>query len=233
MSTPRLSIIIPVLNEGARISERLQALSALRRNSVEIIVVDGGSTDDTISGARPHADHVLIAPRGRGSQMNAGAKVARGGVLLFLHADTALPDEADRIVCRSLEQSARAWGRFDVSIDGAHPLMALIGAMMNIRSRLTGIATGDQAIFVTREVFLQVGHYPEIPLMEDIALSRKLKRVSRPACVRARVRTSGRRWEENGVFRTLFLMWRLRLAFFMGRAPAELARRYGYVSREP
>lgn len=232
MSTPRVSIIIPVLNEGAHISERLKALSAMRQNGVEIIVVDGGSTDGTIAAARPHADHVFSAPRGRGAQMNAGARIASGGVLLFLHADTALPDEADRIVCQSLEQSARAWGRFDVSIDGAHPLLALIGAMMNIRSRLTGIATGDQAIFVTREVFLHVGLYPEIPLMEDIVLSRKLKRLSRPACVRARVRTSGRRWEENGVFRTLFLMWRLRLAFFMGRAPAALARRYGYVPRE-
>lgn len=232
MSTPRVSIIIPVLNEGARISERLQALSALRRNSVEIIVVDGGSTDDTVAAARPHADHVLSAQRGRGSQMNAGAKVARGGVLLFLHADTALPEAADELVLKAIETSARAWGRFDVSIDGAHPLLVLIGAMMNIRSRLTGIATGDQAIFVTRQAFMQVGLYPEIPLMEDIALSRKLKRVSRPACVRARARTSGRRWEENGVFRTLFLMWRLRLAFFMGRAPAELARRYGYVPRE-
>jgi rSAM/selenodomain-associated transferase 2 len=222
-----LSIVIPVLNEAASIAATLEALGALRARSIEIIVVDGGSADDTVALATPLADQVLTAARGRAIQMNAGAKAAHGDVLLFLHADTRLPPHADTLIREGLAQSGRAWGRFDVSIDGRHPLLCVVAAFMNARSRLTGIATGDQAMFVTREAFAAAGRYPGIALMEDIELTRRLKRISRPLCLRARVTTSGRRWEQRGVLRTVVLMWRLRLAYFLGAKPEDLARRYG------
>jgi rSAM/selenodomain-associated transferase 2 len=225
---PTLAIIIPVLDEGAMIADALAALAPYRRRGAEVIVVDGGSRDATVEAARPHADRVLAAPRGRGPQMNAGAAAARADVLLFLHADTRLPPDADRTIFLALEQSNRAWGRFDVTIAGRSPLLRVVAAMMNLRSRLTGIATGDQAMFVTREAFAQAGGFPAIPLMEDIVLSRRLKRIGRPACLAARVTTSGRRWDRDGAVRTIVTMWRLRLAFFLGAEPAQLARRYGY-----
>jgi hypothetical protein len=153
-------------------------------------------------------------------------------LLLFLHADTRLPDGADTILLNGLETSRRAWGRFDVRITGRSLVLAMVAAAMNGRSRLTGIATGDQAMFVTRGAFDGVGGFPDIPLMEDVALSRALKRVSAPLCLRARVTTAGRRWEQHGIWRTILLMWRLRLAYFLGGEPAMLARRYGYAPRE-
>jgi rSAM/selenodomain-associated transferase 2 len=223
-----LSVIVPVLDEAAGIVATLQALAPLRARGAEIIVADGGSADGTMALAQPRADRVIAAARGRATQMNAGAAVARGDVLLFLHADTRLPPDADRLVLDGLARSGRAWGRFDVRIESLHPLLPLVATAMNIRSRLTGIMTGDQAMFVTREAFNAVGGYPDIALMEDIALSRRLKRVSRPLCLHARVTTSGRRWERRGVLRTIVLMWRLRLAYFLGAKPEELARRYGY-----
>jgi rSAM/selenodomain-associated transferase 2 len=224
----RLSIIMPVLDEGEGIAAALDALAELRGLGVEIIVVDGGSHDATVQRARLRADQVLTAPRGRASQMNAGAAKAAGDVLLFLHADTALPPEAERLVLDGLARSGRRWGRFDVTIDGRHPMLKLVAAMMNLRSRISGIATGDQAIFVKRELFQAAGGFPEIPLMEDIALSKRLKRLGRPLCLRERAITSGRRWETHGVFRTILLMWRLRLAYFFGADPAALAGRYRY-----
>ena len=224
----KLSIIVPVLNEGERIAAALDALSDLRSLGSEVIVVDGGSRDATIQRARLRADRVIAAPRGRASQMNAGAARASGDVLLFLHADTRLPKAAEHVILYGLERSGRVWGRFDVKIEGRSPLLLIVGRLMDVRSRLTGIATGDQAIFVRRDAFESVGGFAEIPLMEDIALSKRLKRVSRPLCVRERVVSSGRRWEQNGVFATILLMWRLRLAFFFGADPTELARRYGY-----
>jgi rSAM/selenodomain-associated transferase 2 len=229
---PALSIIIPVLDEAATIAETLAALAPCRARGAEVIVVDGGSRDGTLEAARPLADRILTAPRGRGSQMNAGAAAARGDVLLFLHADTRLPPDADRIVVDALEQPSRAWGRFDVTIAGRSPLLRVVAAMMNLRSRITGIATGDQAMFMTREAFTRAGGYPDIALMEDIVLSRRLKRASRPACLAARVTTSGRRWDRDGVVRTILTMWRLRLAFFLGAEPARLAGRYGYGVRD-
>jgi rSAM/selenodomain-associated transferase 2 len=232
MSGDRLSIIVPVLNEQAGIAAMLQDLSGLRARGAEVIVVDGGSRDDTVALARPLCDRLIAAPRGRAAQMNAGAGVARGDVLLFLHADTGLPADADRLVCDGLAASGRPWGRFDVRIDGRHPLLPLIAAMMNLRSRLTGIATGDQAIFVDRGAFTAVGGFPDIALMEDIVLSRRLKRLGRPLCLSARALTSGRRWEKHGVVRTILTMWRLRLAFFLGAEPAKLAASYGYVPRQ-
>ena len=223
----KLSIIIPVLNEGEGIATALDALADLRALGTEVIVVDGGSRDATIQRARPRADRVILAPRGRALQMNAGAEKASGDVLLFLHADTNLPADADHVVLSGLERSGRAWGRFDVKIEGPSPLR-VITWLMNIRSRLTGIATGDQAIFVRRAAFQAAGGFPAIPLMEDIALCKRLKRVSRPLCLRERVTTSGRRWEKNGVLKTMVLMWRLRLAYFFGADPKKLAQQYGY-----
>lgn len=226
-----LSIIIPVLNEAEGIADALMALAPLRANGVETIVVDGGSRDGTPDVAAPWCDRVLIAPRGRAAQMNAGAAAARGDVLLFLHADTRLPPDADRLVRLGLAAGARAWGRFDVRIAGRHPLLPIIAAMMNLRSRATAIATGDQAMFVTREAFALIGGFADIALMEDIELSKRLARITPPLCLRERVVASGRRWEKHGVVRTVLLMWRLRLAFFFGARPEDLARAYGYGPR--
>jgi rSAM/selenodomain-associated transferase 2 len=221
----KLSIVMPVLNEAAGIAAALEALAPLRRRGAEVIVVDGGSTDDTAAAARDLADRVVSSTRGRARQMNAGAAAATGDVLLFLHADTRLPGQADLLIGEALAGS-RVWGRFDVTFDrGALPLVA---ASMNLRSRVTGIATGDQAMFMTRAAFMRAGGFPEIALMEDVAFSACLKHLSRPACLHARVTTSPRRWHRNGTLRTVVLMWRLRLAFFFGADPARLARAYGH-----
>jgi rSAM/selenodomain-associated transferase 2 len=223
-----LSIIVPALNEAEGIVDALAALQPLRRRGAEVIVVDGGSEDKTADLAGDLCDGVLIAPRGRATQMNAGAASAHGDILLFLHADTRLPCDADQLILAASARDDCEWGRFDVCISGRHPLLPLVAALMNLRSRLTGIATGDQAIFVDRQAFATVGGFPNIPLMEDIALSQRLKRRRRPCCLSARVVTSGRRWETQGVLCTIVLMWRLRLAFFLGADPARLARTYGY-----
>jgi rSAM/selenodomain-associated transferase 2 len=223
-----LSIIVPVLDESASIEAALTALAPYRTRGCELIVVDGGSRDKTLALASPLADHVLTAPRGRAAQMNAGASVAHGDIFLFLHADTKLPASADALIRDGLAQSGRIWGRFDVRFD-QHGIMPLIAVMMNLRSRLTGIATGDQAIFVTRAAFDEIGGFPAQPLMEDIAFSACIRHISRPAYIRARVTTSARRWRKQGVLRTVFLMWRLRLAYFLGADPARLARQYGYA----
>ena len=223
--SPRLSIIMPVLDEAAGIEAALGLLAPYRARGIEVIVVDGGSSDNTIELSRALADQVLTAPRGRSLQMNAGAAGARGEVFLFLHADTRLPDHADVHVLDGLGRSGRVWGRFDVRFDRG---LALVARMMNARSRLTAIATGDQAIFVTRAAFARVGGFPPIALMEDLALSARLKRIGRPLALRACVTTSGRRWRQNGTLRTVLLMWRLRLRYFLGADPAKLARQYGY-----
>jgi rSAM/selenodomain-associated transferase 2 len=222
----RLSIVIPVLNEAAGIAAALERLGILRRDGVEVIVVDGGSSDDTRALAAPACDRVIDATRGRAAQMNAGAAAATGDVLLFLHADTQLPDNAHRLILDGLADGSHVWGRFDVRIDGP-PILAVVAAMMNWRSRLTGIATGDQAMFVTRAAFEQAGGFPQIALMEDIALSRRLKKLSRPFCIGARAVTSGRRWQRHGTLRTILLMWRLRFDYWRGIDPKDLARRYG------
>jgi rSAM/selenodomain-associated transferase 2 len=224
----KLSIIIPALDEGEEIVATLDRLAHLRALGVEVIVVDGGSHDATVQRARMRSDRVISAPRGRASQMNAGAGKASGDVLLFLHADTRLPDDAEHVVLGGLDRAGRVWGRFDARIEGKRPLLSLVAWFMNVRSRLTGIATGDQAIFVRRDAFNAVGGFPPIPLMEDIAVSKQLKRRSPPLCLRELVVTSGRRWERNGIFSTILLMWWLRLAFFFGADPKKLARRYGY-----
>ncbi|GIL06700.1 MAG: glycosyl transferase family 2 [Betaproteobacteria bacterium] len=225
----RLAIIVPVLNEARGIEAALARLAELRARGARVIVVDGGSGDDTVRRAAPLADRVIETPRGRALQMNAGARApeaADADVLLFLHADTQLPPDADRIIFRTLANSDRRWGRFDVSIDGRSRWLPVVEALMNWRSRLTGIATGDQAIFVERGAFLALEGFAPIPLMEDIEFCKRAKRISPPLALAARVTTSGRRWEKHGVWRTILLMWRLRLAYFFGADPAELARRY-------
>jgi rSAM/selenodomain-associated transferase 2 len=226
VSALRLSIVVPTLDEAASIEATLAAARAAGPADVEIVVADGGSRDATRSLAAPLADRVIEAPRGRASQMNAGARAASGDVLLFLHADTLLPPHAHEAVLAALS-AGREWGRFDVSISGSDPLLPVVAAFMNARSRLSGIATGDQAIFVLRASFEAVGGFRDIPLMEDVALSKALRRRSAPACLAARVATSGRRWERHGTLRTILLMWRLRLAYALGADPHRLARRYG------
>lgn len=221
----KLSIIIPVLNEEANIECVLGSLSVLRGEGVQVVVVDGGSADRTAELAAPLADLLLHSACGRALQMNAGAQAASGEILLFLHADTVLPDNAHVLVSDALGLG-RSWGRFDVAITGKAFMLNVVAWLMNRRSRLTGIATGDQAIFVRRDAFFAVGGFPSQPLMEDIELSARLRRHSRPACLRERVRTSGRRWEQKGVWRTIFLMWRLRFLYWLGSEPEKLAKAY-------
>jgi rSAM/selenodomain-associated transferase 2 len=192
------------------------------------VLADGGSSDSTPTLAQTWVDAVVDAPRGRALQMNAGAARARADVLLFLHADTRLPPLADVLVLQAVQRSDKGacWGRFDVRIEGRPRMLRVVAALMNLRSRASGIATGDQAIFITREAFERVGGFPEQALMEDIEISRRLKRLGRPACLRARVCTSGRRWEQRGVWRTIVLMWRLRWRYWRGESPARLAEAY-------
>jgi rSAM/selenodomain-associated transferase 2 len=225
---PVLSIVIPALNEAAGIEATLQALQPLRLRGVELVLADGGSSDSTPTLAQPWVDAVVDAPRGRALQMNAGAARARASVLLFLHADTRLPPLADVLVLQAVQRSDQGacWGRFDVRIEGRPWMLRVVAVLMNLRSRASGIATGDQALFITRGAFERVGGFPEQPLMEDIEISRRLKRLGRPACLRARVCTSGRRWEQRGVWRTIVLMWRLRWRYWRGESPARLAEAY-------
>lgn len=224
-----LSVIIPARNEAETITATLTPLQPWRARGAEVLVVDGGSTDATRENATPWADQVLEATPGRAYQMNAGAAVARGAFLLFLHADTQPPAEGDRHLLAALAHSVRRWGRFDVQLSGAshRPLLGLVAALMNRRSRLTGIATGDQALFVERGLFESEGGFPDIPLMEDIAFSATLKRAAgHPVCLSQRVITSSRRWEERGIITTILHMWLLRLAFFCGVSPERLVRLY-------
>jgi len=221
-----LSIVVPVLDEAAGIVATLEALAPLRARGAELIVVDGGSRDATVARAQGLADVVIDGPRGRARQMNAGAAVARAPTLLFLHADTRLPEDADRLIALALGVAPLAWGRFDVLIEGRSRMLRVVAAMMNGRSRLTGIATGDQAMFMTRAAFEAAGGFPDQPLMEDIELSARLKRLHAPVCLHERVITSGRRWEQRGVWRTILLMWRLRLLYALGVSADRLAPWY-------
>ena len=221
----RLSIIIPALNESAGIGPVLARLQAARARGHEVIVVDGGSRDGTPQCCAGLVDRVLFAERGRARQMNAGAMRAHGDVLLFLHADTLVPYEVDGLVGAALAQQP-GWGRFDVRLSGRQPLLRLVERLMNLRSRLSGIATGDQAPFVTRDWFMAIGGFPDQALMEDVVLSKRLKRLARPHCLKNRVLTSSRRWEEHGVLRTVLRMWWLRAAFFLGVPASRLVRLY-------
>lgn len=222
--TPQLSIIIPVLNEAGQIVGKLHALQQLR-DQCQLLLVDGGSDDGSPVIGEPLVDKVIRSLCGRATQMNAGAAQADAEVLLFLHADTQLPDDAVELITQAMA-SGFQWGRFDVAFDNPQPIFKLIAFMMNRRSRLTGIATGDQGMFVTRRAFQAVDGFPEIALMEDIALSARLKKLGRPYCLYAQVVTSSRRWQKHGILKTILLMWRLRLAYFFGADPADLAACY-------
>jgi rSAM/selenodomain-associated transferase 2 len=226
----RLSIIIPVLNEGDRLSDLLAHLASLCGCDSEVIVVDGGSGDDSRQAASHAGARVIRSERGRARQMNAGAAVAQGNIFLFLHADTMLPHSSKQVIEAAVRDSGGVseciWGRFDVCIAGRPLILRVIATLMNWRSRISGIATGDQAMFVTRRAFESVGGFPEQPLMEDIELSRRLLTLSRPICLSDRVITSGRRWEAHGALKTVWLMWRLRWAYWRGADAAELAKLY-------
>jgi rSAM/selenodomain-associated transferase 2 len=220
----QISIVIPVLNEAVHLSAKLQALQVLRERC-QLIVVDGGSDDSSSTLAEPMVDKLIMSSRGRARQMNAGAAQADAEILLFLHADTRLPEQAIHWIVQALAQGCQ-WGRFDVAFDSPKPVFKLIAFMMNQRSRLTGMATGDQALFMTRAAFTAVGGFPEIALMEDIAISKQLKKLGKPACIKAKVVTAARRWQQNGIGKTILLMWQLRLGYFLGADPDDLAERY-------
>lgn len=222
----QVSIIVPVLNEATMLAESLEKLRLLCGQKHEIIVVDGGSADQTADIARPLANQLLVSKPSRAAQMNIGAEAACGEVLLFLHADTTLPAEGIAAILGHLKTTQQAWGRFNVRLSGDKAFYRVIEFMMNWRSRISGIATGDQAIFVTRDLFQRINGFSDIPLMEDVEICRRLKSIQAPICLSQTVQTSSRRWELRGTFRTIWLMWRLRLAYWLGADPADLARQY-------
>ena len=222
----KISIIIPVLNEEDQIEICLSGLQELRSRGHEVIVIDGESTDNTQVLAMPFAYKTIQHEKGRARQMNAGTKKTGGDILLFLHADTRLPQDADKHILAAIKESEHCWGYFNVQLSGAHWLFRIIERCMNLRSWTTGIATGDHAIFMTRWIYEEVGGYEEIELMEDIAVSSKLNQIVKPVSLREKVITSSRRWEQNGIIRTIFKMWRLRLAYFIGVTPATLVKQY-------
>ena len=220
----RVSIIVPALDEVRCIVATLVPLQPLRAEGHQIIVVDGGSRDGTFALSAPFADRAFVSERGRAAQMNAGAAVASGDVLLFLHADSQLSAPAIATLTREMQRTGRRWGRFDAMIAGRSRALPLVAAMMNARSRLTGIATGDQAMFVERALFDAVGAFPNQPLMEDIELSKRLKRAGGPPlCLRERVVTSGRQWDSRGTSQTILAMWRWRFACWRNADAASLA----------
>lgn len=221
---PRLSIVIPVLNEAPTLAIHLMALQTLRAQGVEVIVVDGGSGDDSVRSAKSLADRVLSSTPGRGVQMNLGARHASAPALLFLHADTHLPTGAVEQLLHAL--NTHDWGRFDIQLAGRSRWLPVVSRMINQRSRLTGIATGDQGIFVRANTFQAVGGFPEQPLMEDIELTKRLKRISPPACLAAKVISSGRRWDQHGAWKTIRLMWWLRYRYWRGVSATQLAKEY-------
>jgi rSAM/selenodomain-associated transferase 2 len=221
-----ISIIIPALNEETALSQNLPKLQIYRERGHEIILVDGGSHDQSLLVARPLVDRYIQTVKGRAHQMNEGADVAKNDTLLFLHADTGLPDSADVSILGALDSAEHLWGRFNVSFSNKKFMFKVISSAMNIRSAMTGIATGDQAIFVNKRTFEDVGFFDRIPLMEDVALSKKLLKHSRPCCLQETVKTSSRRWEKHGIYKTILLMWRLRLAYFLGTSPGKLADQY-------
>ena len=222
----KLSFIIPTLNEESYIRSCLEPLQQYREKGHEIILADGGSTDETLEIAEPLVDRITLSGKGRARQLNAGAAAATGDIFFFVHADTLLTSEINHLLSEKIH-STRAWGRFDVRLSGSHPLLRVIELLMNLRSRITGIATGDQVIFVTRTMFRECGGFPDVPIMEDIEMSTRLLRICRPECLHEKVVTSSRRWEHNGIVRTIVKMWYLRLIYHLGADPEVLARKYG------
>jgi rSAM/selenodomain-associated transferase 2 len=225
-STGKLSIIIPALNEAGCIQALCTTLQPLRRLGHEVILVDGGSVDDTVKLASPLVDKTIVSGKGRAVQMQTGANAAKGAIFWFLHADSGVPENADLLIREALARKQTDWGRFNISLQDKHPALRCVELAMNLRSSLTGIATGDQGIFVRRSLYEQVGGIPPLPLMEDIAFSRALKKHCRPACIRQPLLTSARRWRQHGIFRTILTMWSLRLAYFIGISPDQLVKHY-------
>jgi rSAM/selenodomain-associated transferase 2 len=222
----RISFIIPVLNEAAMLTDSIKALRAACGPEHEIIVVDGGSADETAALAKSLADQFLISKPGRAVQMNAGVEIAKGDIFLFLHADTVFPKNGVEAILNQIKPGHEVWGRFDVRLSGNKPFFRVIEFMMNWRSRVSGIATGDQAIFISRDLFHRIQGFSHLPLMEDVEICRRLKIIKSPICLSQKVITSSRRWEARGTFKTILLMWRLRLAYWLGVDPATLARQY-------
>ena len=221
--TLKLSIIVPVYNESGQIEQCLKKLQLLRQQGHEVIVVDGGSDDDTLSLATPLCDIATQSKKARATQMNAGAAEATGDYLLFLHVDTVLPDNVSKLF---LQLNKDKWGRFDISLSGNHFMFRIIEKCMNIRSRISGIATGDQVLFIDKALFLKVNGFPEIALMEDIAISKTLLKIAKPVCLKEKVVSSSRRWEKHGIIKTIIKMWLLRLLYFFDFDTNKLARMY-------
>jgi rSAM/selenodomain-associated transferase 2 len=221
----KISIIVPVLNEQINLPEALSNLQPFRRQGHEVVIVDGGSSDNSLMLAQQAADTVIVSKAGRALQMNSGAAVATGDIFLFLHCDTFLPENALEVIAGNFQRK-NYWGRFDVRLSGNKFVFRLIERLMNLRSRLTSIATGDQAIFIERKLFNRLGGFPEIALMEDISISGLLRKRSSPVCLKQQVITSSRRWESNGVVATVLLMWKLRLLYFFGVSADKLSQKY-------
>lgn len=222
----RISLIVPMLNESEHLPELLEHLLHCKRTGCEIILVDGGSTDQSPEQAEALGFKVLRSAKGRALQMNLGASSAKGDILLFLHADTRLPSNADQLIFQAIQNNKAAWGRFNVHITGRSSMFRVIAWFMNHRSRLSSIVTGDQAIFITKNLFERVGGFPVQSLMEDIEFSKRLKLISKPIALKAKVTTSGRRWEQHGIWKTIYLMWHLRFAYWRGASADELSAKY-------
>ena len=220
----KYSIIIPTLNEEQGIRDFLNALQPLREYC-EIIIADAQSTDNTKLRSLPLIDQFISTPKGRAIQMNLGAAQASAEILIFLHADTYLPEQALASIQQGIASGAQ-WGRFDIRLIGQSAMLKVVAQMINWRSHLTGIATGDQVLFMTQQIFRQLGGFPEQALMEDIEMSKRLKKIQRPYCIKTKVNSSARRWEEFGIWQTIILMWSLRLRYFFGESPTVLARLY-------
>lgn len=223
---PSLSVVIPALNEAEALPRLLAQLGPARARGAEVVVVDGGSADGTVAAAEAAGVPVVRSSAGRARQLQAGVDASSGEALWLLHADSSIDPLADQHLLWSLVNDGRPWGRFSVRLSGNQPLLRVVERAMNVRSRLTGIATGDQGIFVLRSALDAIGGVPQQMLMEDVELSRRLKRIAPPSCLWKRVTTSSRRWEAHGVLRTVLLMWRLRLAYFLGTDPETLAARW-------
>jgi rSAM/selenodomain-associated transferase 2 len=221
----KLSVVVPMLNEASAIAN---TLGAIRRGApdAEIVVVDGGSTDASVAAAQPLCDYVFVATRGRARQMNAGARASHGDVLVFVHADTIVPSTFAADIASALLDPAVLGGRFDVKLDATALPYRVIGAMISLRSRISRTGTGDQAIFVRRDIFDRLGGFPDLELCEDLEFTRRLKRTGRIACLRTQVTTSARRWSRDGVVRTVFRMWMIRAMYLLGVPPARLKRMY-------
>ena len=230
--TTLFSIIIPTLNEAAEIEQTLASLQPLRQQGHQLIVVDGGSTDQTVALCQDQVDVLVNGPCGRACQMNEGAAVANGDWLLFLHADTRLPGNVEELLNHGIASSHRLWGRFDIRLSGASRLLRVVEFMMSWRSRISGIATGDQAIFVRHDIFTEMGGFADLSLMEDVEISKRLKRYSVPLCINSPVVTSSRRWEQHGIIKTVIFMWQCRLLYWLGVSADKLHRRYYAASTD-